>query len=201
MAGLHGHDVGGSPTSEKVERTKFEPCADLVYSRWRTSAMSVWVWVFTVPWVLIGIAAVVFAVAGGRRRGPDAPRAGGRGVVKVLIPILYLLLGLAVPAIAILAQEEAVGGTKTLAAEKADEELERGKDLFRQNCAGCHTLAAVQAKGVTGPNLDRLGNVSRRRVLAAIANGGTGKLQMPAGLVDGEDAEAVAAYVSRVAGK
>ncbi len=163
--------------------------------------MSVWVWVFTVPWVLLGIAAIVFAWAGGRRRGRSGAPAGGGGVVKILIPILYVVLGLAVPAIAILAQEEAVGGTGTLAAEEANEELERGKELFRQNCAGCHTLAAVQAKGVTGPNLDRLGNVSRRRVLAAIINGGTGKLQMPASLLDGENAEAVAAYVSRVAGK
>ena len=163
--------------------------------------MSVWVWVFTVPWVLLGVAAIVFAVAGGPRRGRGGPPAGGGGVVKFLIPLLYVVLGLAVPAIAILAQEEAVGGTGTLAAEEGNEELERGKDLFRQNCAACHTLAAVQAKGITGPNLDRLGNVSRRRVLAAISNGGTGKLQMPAGLLDGENAEAVAAYVSRVAGK
>ncbi len=164
-------------------------------------AMSVWVWVFTVPWVLLGVGAVVFAVAGGRRRGRGAVPTGGGGAVKVLFPILYVVLGLAVPAIAIVAQEEAVGGTRTLAAEAGNEELERGKELFRQNCAGCHTLAAVQAKGVTGPSLDRLGNVSRRRVLEAIRNGGTGKLQMPAALLDGENAEAVAAYVSRVAGK
>ncbi len=163
--------------------------------------MSVWVWVFTVPWVVLGVGALVFAFASGRRRGRVVPPAGGGVVVKVLLPILYVVLGVAVPAIAIVAQEEAVGGTRTLAAEEADEELERGKELFRQNCAGCHALAAVQAKGVTGPDLDRLGGVSRRRVLAAIRNGGTGKLQMPAGLLDGENAEAVAAYVSRVAGK
>ncbi len=162
--------------------------------------MSVWVWVFIVPWVLLGVAAVVFAVGGGPRRGRSGPPAGGGGVVKILIPILYVVLGLAVPAIAILAQEEAVGGTGTLAAEEGNEQLERGKELFRQNCAGCHTLAAVQAKGITGPNLDRLGNVSRRRVLAAISNGGTGKLQMPAGLLDGEDAEAVAAFVAKASG-
>ena len=163
--------------------------------------MSVWVWVFMAPWVVLGVGALVFAFAGGRGRGRGLPRPGGGGLLKIGLPVLYVLLGLAVPAIAIVAQEEAVGGTKTLAAEEGSEELERGKDLFRANCAGCHTLAAVQAKGVTGPSLDRLGNVSRGRVLAAIENGGTGKLQMPAGLLDGENAEAVAAYVSRVAGK
>jgi hypothetical protein len=178
-----------------------EPSSGLAHVEYHAAPMSVWVWVFTVPWVLVGVATIVYAFASGRRRGRGVPAPGGGGLVKVLIPIVYVVLGLAVPAIAILAQEEAVGGTRTLAAERADEELERGKDLFRQNCAGCHTLAAVQAKGVTGPNLDRLGNVSRGRVLAAISNGGTGKLQMPAGLLEGENAEAVAAYVSRVAGK
>ena len=165
-------------------------------------AMSVWVWVFLAPWVLLGVGALVFSVARGRRRRRrGAPGAGGGRALRVLLPIVYIGLGLAVPAIAILSREQAVGGTGRLAAEEGSKELERGKELFRGNCATCHTLAAVQAKGVTGPNLDRLGNVSRRRVLAAISNGGTGKLQMPAGLLEGENAEAVAAYVSRVAGR
>jgi mono/diheme cytochrome c family protein len=54
---------------------------------------------------------------------------------------------------------------------------------------------------VTGPNLDRLGRIDEERVLNAIRNGGTGKLQMPAGILEGENAKAVASYVSRVAGQ
>ena len=39
------------------------------------------------------------------------------------------------------------------------------------------------------------------RVLQAIKIGGTGQKRMPAGLLEGEDAEAVAAYVTAVAGQ
>jgi mono/diheme cytochrome c family protein len=38
-------------------------------------------------------------------------------------------------------------------------------------------------------------------VLNAIENGGTGQGRMPAGLLQGEDAEDVAAYVASVAGQ
>ena len=43
--------------------------------------------------------------------------------------------------------------------------------------------------------------MNRKRILAAISNGGTGQNRMPADLVEGENAEAVADYVSRVAGR
>ena len=39
------------------------------------------------------------------------------------------------------------------------------------------------------------------RVLNAIRRGGTGDGRMPAALLEGEDAEAVAAYVAKVAGQ
>jgi mono/diheme cytochrome c family protein len=106
-----------------------------------------------------------------------------------------------VPALVIASQEEAAGGTGSLVSTTPDERLERGKELFRENCAACHTLGATQAQGHTGPNLDRLGSLDEDRVLAAIKNGGTGKLQMPAGILEGENAEAVAAYVARTAGQ
>ena len=38
-------------------------------------------------------------------------------------------------------------------------------------------------------------------MLNAIERGGTGDGRMPAGLLEGEDAEAVALYVSKVAGQ
>ena len=73
--------------------------------------------------------------------------------------------------------------------------------LFRQQCASCHTLAAVNARGVTGPNLDRIGEVTEDRILNAIRIGGTGQDRMPSGLLEGEEAQEVAKYVSEVAGR
>jgi cytochrome c553 len=163
--------------------------------------VSVWVFIFLVPWVVLGVAAVFVAFSGGPGRARRAYLTGGGPLVKVVIPILYVGLGIAVPALVITSQEEAVGGTGALVSTEPTEELERGKELFRENCAACHSLAAIQAKGVTGPNLDRLGTVDEQRVLNAIKNGGTGKMQMPAGILDGENAKAVAAYVARVAGQ
>ncbi len=162
--------------------------------------MSVWVWIFLVPWVVLGIAAVVVAFSGGQGRARNAYLSGG-SLVKVAVPVLYVLLGLVVPAAVIASQQESIGGTGSLASTGASKELDEGKELFRENCAACHSLGAIQAKGVTGPNLDRLGAVDEQRVLNAIKNGGTGKLQMPAGILDGENAKAVAAYVARTAGE
>ena len=78
---------------------------------------------------------------------------------------------------------------------------EAGKELFVQNCKTCHTLGAVQAHGVTGPNLDELGGVDKQRVVNAIKKGGSGSGRMPPGLLEGEDADAVATYVAAVAGR
>jgi mono/diheme cytochrome c family protein len=79
--------------------------------------------------------------------------------------------------------------------------LEDGKALFIQTCKSCHTLAAVDAHGVTGPNLDELGGVDKQRVLRAIKVGGTGDGRMPPELLTGADADAVATYVAAVAGR
>jgi mono/diheme cytochrome c family protein len=98
-------------------------------------------------------------------------------------------------------REPAEGGTSPLQHEKASDELEEGKELFRQTCATCHTLAAANARGVTGPDLDEIGEMTEERVLTAIKVGGTGQKRMPAELLEGPDAEAVAKYVSAVAGK
>ena len=48
---------------------------------------------------------------------------------------------------------------------------------------------------------DRLGELDVARVVNAIENGGTGQDRMPANLLRGEEAEVVARYVARVAGR
>jgi mono/diheme cytochrome c family protein len=115
--------------------------------------------------------------------------------------VIYVALGVAVPAAVIAERGESEGGVGSLRTEEASAQLENGKELFIATCKSCHNLDAVQARGVTGPDLDELGGVDRERVMNAIENGGTGQGRMPAGLLEGEDAEAVAAYVARVAGQ
>ena len=156
---------------------------------------------FLLPWLVIGAIVAFVAFAGGPR-GARRNRLGraGRGA-KLGLAALYVVCGLAIPALIIGSREEAVGGTGALASTEPTPELERGKKLFNQNCKTCHTLRAAQAYGQTGPDLDGLGAMTPGRVLGAIENGGSGKLQMPAGLLEGENAKAVAAYVARVAGR
>jgi len=74
-----------------------------------------------------------------------------------------------------------------------------GEELFVADCGSCHTLSAAGTTGTTGPDLDALGPAPDQ-VLAAIENGGAGSGVMPAGLVEGEQAQQVADYVGEVAG-
>jgi plastocyanin len=84
-----------------------------------------------------------------------------------------------------------------------------GKQLFTQRCGACHVLANAGTKGVQGPNLDlafgqdvrdglgrsTIEGVVRKQI--ALPQGGV----MPANLVKGKDADAVAAYVADAIGR
>lgn len=156
------------------------------------------------PFVVIGVAVLAVAFSGGRgrvRRGSSRSSRTLGGGMKVLLPVLFIGFGLAVPAAVIAGRSGSVGSSGALAEEELTPELREGQQIFGQNCASCHSLRASNAHGATGPVLDELGRVSEQRVLAAIANGGSGDLRMPAGLLEGKDAELVALYVSRVAGR
>ncbi len=152
-------------------------------------------------WLVLGIAVLVFSFSRGPQRTRAGPRGPGDRLGRVVIPVLYVALGVAVPAAVIAGTGEKTGGPARLAAEEPSEEMKRGKELFQQNCASCHSLAAINARGVTGPNLDRIGALTKQRVLSAIRLGGTGAGRMPPGIVEGHDAEAVAAFVSKVAAR
>lgn len=153
------------------------------------------------PFVVVGIGVLFIAFAGGAGAAREVYLTRGGKIFTFVIVVLYLALGVVIPAAVIAGRGEAEGGVGALRGEEPTSQEERGKELFIQNCKSCHTLAAVQATGVTGPNLDELGGLDRQRVLNAIKNGGTGQGRMPAGVLQGEDAEDVAIYVSRVAGQ
>jgi mono/diheme cytochrome c family protein len=113
-------------------------------------------------------------------------------------------------------------GTGGLSSGKAD--LTNGKKLFVEKCGSCHTLADAGTQGKIGPNLDdafsgsreqgfaesTIRNVVHGQILYPVsnpsgldvgANGVENKVTgMPAKLVEGDDANDVAAYVASVAG-
>ena len=156
---------------------------------------------FLLPFVLLGIAVIFIAFSGGPGAAREVYLTRGGTLFRVLIPLLYLALGLGVPALIIAGREEAKGGVGPLEQAELTRSEQEGKRLFLDTCASCHNLDAVNAQGVTGPDLDDIGQVTQQRILAAIKNGGTGQGRMPAGLLQGEDARNVALYVSKVAAK
>jgi cbb3-type cytochrome c oxidase subunit III len=109
-------------------------------------------------------------------------------------------------------------GTGGIASGAADQE--NGKKLFQEKCAGCHALAAAGSSATLGPNLDdafaqaRADGYKESAILnivhdqirfpgnypTAANNPNYLKVNMPANLVKGTDAEDVAAYVAANAG-
>ena len=154
-----------------------------------------------VPFVLAGVAVVFIAFYGGPSAAREAYLTRGGRTFTILMVLLYLALGVAVPALVIAGRQEAVGATGPLRSEEPTAKEELGKQLFIQNCKSCHTLGAVEAHGVTGPDLDELAPLDKQRVLNAIKVGGSGSGRMPPALLEGEDADAVATYVANVAGR
>jgi len=76
----------------------------------------------------------------------------------------------------------------------------QGKDVFaKSGCASCHTLKDAGATGTVGPNLDEA-KPSKDLVVERVTNG---KPPMPSfkGQLSDQEIEAVAEYVSTVAGK
>ena len=122
----------------------------------------------------------------------------------------FLIFGAFAVLCVVLIPLKAISGTggESAAPVSVASQDEAGKDLFANNCGSCHTLAAAGADGIVGPNLDQLlspsGNAtyegSYNRALAAITCGyGAGR--MPAGILQGENAMEVSAFVGAYAGQ
>jgi mono/diheme cytochrome c family protein len=156
---------------------------------------------FLLAFLSLGAFVIFIAFSGGPSRAREAYLTGGRRFFRIVMPILYIALGIAIPALVIANNHQGEGGTPALAGTEAKGNVAKGKALFRQTCASCHSLAAVNARGITGPNLDNIGQVTPQRVLNALRIGGTGQGRMPQNLLQGQNAQDVAAFVSSVAGR
>src|SRR4051794_40581834 len=159
---------------------------------------------FLAPWILIGIGVIFVSFSGGPGAAREAYLTGGRRSFGTLIVLTYIGIGIAIPAVVMAARGEREGNSTTLSQNKlrdSDPDIREGKQLFSESCAACHNLDAANARGVTGPDLDKIGTVTPGRVENAIKIGGTGQLRMPARLLQGQNAKNVAAFVAAVAGK
>jgi mono/diheme cytochrome c family protein len=159
---------------------------------------------FLAPWLLIGIGVFFVAFSGGPGAAREAYLTRGRRAFGIIIVLAYIGIGIAVPAVVIASRGTREGNSTHLSQTKirdAKADVREGRTLFMESCAACHNLDAVNARGVTGPDLDKIGKVTPPRVESAIKIGGTGQNRMPAGLLQGQNAKDVAAFVSAVAGQ
>jgi mono/diheme cytochrome c family protein len=88
----------------------------------------------------------------------------------------------------------AVAGTGVTAEKPTD-----GKSIFASSCGSCHTLADAGTSGAVGPDLDA-SKPSRELVTDRVTNG-QGAMPSFADSLDAAQIDAVADYVSSVAGK
>jgi len=121
---------------------------------------------------------------------------------------VLLVLSL-VGALGLAACGDTVGYTDASSGDKI-----HGKELFKQGCGSCHTLADAGTTGTIGPNLDYaflqsrkdgLGEdtilqVVRDQMAYAVTKPSTGSPGMPRDIFTGQDADDVATYVASVAG-
>jgi mono/diheme cytochrome c family protein len=168
---------------------------------------------FIVFWVLVGLSVFWVAVSGSSRRAPERTRRASPGTRRLGIALfffIYIGFGIALPLAFIAGNRanasEQIGGNQLTTAEK------HGRVLFGQHCGVCHTLAAANANGKVGPNLDTL-KPPASLVLRTINNGCLqkpastsdpqnclGQGTMPAQIIQGKEAEEVAQFVGKVAG-
>lgn len=163
---------------------------------------------FVIAFIVLGVSVLLVAMGGGpktageqllHRQGRVASRSTG-----LIITAVIAVFGIAVPAVVMAVNAEdgsknAPGGVELTAGE------ENGREIFADLCSTCHTLAASNAVGKVGPDLDEFLvalDKPKPLILDAIEKGrANGRGQMPAELVDGEDAEDVADYIVAVAGR
>ncbi len=165
---------------------------------------------FAAFWVVLGLGVFLLGVRGGpgaAARGEPGYRS--RRLMGLLLVLVYIGFGIVLPVVFLLGNRNnasaQVGGITLTAAEK------RGRELFGQHCGLCHTLAAANAVGKVGPNLDVI-QPTAQLVLHTIMYGclqdppsGSqeaclGEGTMPADIVQGIDATDVAQFVAKVAG-
>jgi mono/diheme cytochrome c family protein len=156
--------------------------------------------IFLVFFICLGLGVVLVAMRGGPRGVRDTLERGRRRplhAAEFAVAGVITLFGLAVPAVVLMGDQAKAGpGGGKLTSAQAE-----GRQLFSAKCAQCHTLDDANAVGKVGPDLDLLAPTSGLTINAIAQGRARGTGQMPAQLLDGEDAKNVAKYIEDVAGR
>jgi mono/diheme cytochrome c family protein len=168
---------------------------------------------FIAFWVVLAFSLFFVAArggVGGVRAAFQTQSRGARKGMSVAFIVIYAAFGIALPVVFLTGNHAKasaqVNGIKLSSDEKT------GRELFGKWCGVCHTLGEANANGKVGPNLDQL-KPPYNLVLNTINNGCLpnapnnsaqqclGQGVMPANILQGKDAQDVAHFVSKVAGK
>lgn len=113
-------------------------------------------------------------------------------------------------ALLVLAASSTLAACGTRNTETEGTSADRGAQLFAERCSGCHQLDVAGTEGgalkigdrerTDGPNFN-VRRETKDQVLYAIRNGGFSGAIMPENIVVGDDAEAVAEFLAKYAGK
>ncbi len=100
-------------------------------------------------------------------------------------------------------------GSEEISLSKSDPYY-KGAEIFDQRCSGCHTLDVVGAHGsnvkasdkeiTDGPDFNQR-KETEANVLYALRNGGFSGKIMPANIVTGQEAQEVARFLAKYAGR
>ncbi len=154
-------------------------------------------------WVILGVGLFFVAARGGlggARAAFQTQSRRGRKSATIVFAFVFAGLGVSVPVALLLGNRDRasaqVAGVKLSAGDK------RGREIFGNSCGACHTLAAADAVGKVGPNLDVL-KPPKALILDALVNGRQrGNGTMPAALLpNATDRADVADFVAKVEGK
>jgi mono/diheme cytochrome c family protein len=162
---------------------------------------------FVVGFIVLGLTVLLVAMrAGGGgqpKRGERASRGGspaGRRAATIALAALMLALLVVVPLLIVAGNSESKGRAAVGGVDLSEDEA-KGRSVFARHCSMCHTLRGANAVGKVGPNLDVLRPPAALSLDAINKGRARGKGQMPAEVVDGEDARNVADFVAAVAGR
>ena len=120
-----------------------------------------------------------------------------RQVDRVFAPLTWLIAAFAI--VVLFAGPELIGAAKPADGAPAESAAPDGASVFASaGCGSCHTLAAANATGAIGPNLDELRPGAD--AVAAVVTDGKGGMPAFAGRLSAAEIDAVADYVASAAG-